>query len=245
MGKGWDQLMVKKLLIGCALTTVVVTLLVVGVVVYIGYRVNQSGEAYQTGVAKLIQLNTDYPYTKPPDGKLDPVRLKEFFEVRDGLAAKIREHSVGKALLVSGTGAVPVPGVGDIVDFGLTFGPEVVDEAGKLLEARKMSPDEYKGLVATVLLTVKKEGENGDAEYQGLLDQLAQTTVRLNKTLSDANQKAEQLNIDLAWQRMATMQPTISPENAAAVRMYLEKMKEIPAMAFVEMRLASEPALEK
>ena len=134
--------MLKKLLVGCALTTVLVTLLVVGVVVYIGYRVTESGQAYQTGMAKLQQLNADFPYTPPADGKLDPVRLREFFEVRDGLAAKIREHSVGKALLVSGTGPVSVPSVPDVVDFGMTpteavVAPRIHAEGGPVLvEAR-------------------------------------------------------------------------------------------------------------
>jgi hypothetical protein len=216
-----------KVAIGCGIAAVVmggVVIVGLGVgAVWVKGKIDKSGANF-TAVANDIdkhrrQANANR-FTPPSNGVIDEGRLQKFLEVRKAVYAVYEQHKPEFEKVDARTKGKDQPGLGDVVDMGLTMGRLVADiqvAQYKALASVSMNEEEYRFLQTAVYKTawaapIEKETGRQPSE-------LVEEALRQQKgAAGEALEKARQAGVEVEQPSDEDLKKTDAVIDEAAAR---------------------------
>lgn len=211
----------KKLLIGCGITVLVVGVLFIGCGAYFAYQFQKFFGPIKDVHERYAQTNTAYRFAAPSDGQMEPDRFARYMAVRSPLmeseAAGIVNLATGLRALVDSPEDMTMGKLfrsfGMMRDAYVRVGGAHVD----LLDEQQMALDEFLWYAATVHATLAEGAENGDAVSQSLVALMTGEAGRSglsDEELEDTRQNVEWMLDPGSW----------STGNAALIAAHREEL---------------------
>ena len=164
-----------KWLIGCGTALGIVVLVAIGA----GYYAWQQGKQIRGSVHEItrayLDLDRQYPFTPPTDGSIDPERFRKFLEVRQPVAAAIRQA----------LGTAKEKGFADRMRMVLTLVRNLGTVHVAALQAAAMSLDEYHYLARETVTVLRTAAAMDSTQRDPDLTEIRNAMLGFQKTLGN------------------------------------------------------------
>lgn len=178
--------MMKKILIGCGIVALLVTIICCGAGIYGFLLAQRFGQSMEAAGQRIEKLEAAYPWAAPADLKLTEKRLTEFFAARADVVTVIEKIDLVRKLRETPDGQQPQVGFGTVFSF-IGEMPGALEGFATAMESRQMSPREYFWTMAMIHLTIVQGAEAKDPA-------MVEMSKAVSKALDESKQIATELN---------------------------------------------------
>lgn len=230
----------KKILIGCGVVSLLLVTLFVGLVIYGFLWAKNLGDKVVEARAQIVQLDTRYPYTPAPDGKLDPSRVTAYFEIREAMVNRIlQEPIVERVFDAQASGQQPDIGFWDVLTLAKDVMPAIARDFQRELDDRQMSPREMADIIRNVYTTLLKGKQANDPLMTEIYDNLNMAIDQVNAMAQQTNNQQLLVSVEAALADSTTIPEDVLLENRAVVADHRDELLEYPQLAWLEFILVS------
>jgi uncharacterized membrane protein len=223
----------KKLLIGCLIFTVLLIGLVIGGGVFLYSKGKSFAKSYETAIAQVQEINSDFPYNEPPAGTaMEPDRFQDYLSIR----RRINERLMQVSLLAEVASAAEEQRQVDISAMqilGLVAEvPKLVNETATAFRSEEMSIREFRHYSVESLRAIRTGAESGDPQMAELWETMRGMARFVDQQM---NQGGNSSNVDVSGSFDTLSSSDVAPQSVALVRGQIDEFKQTPSRYILEL----------